>query len=126
MAIRAALAQIDPTVGDLEGNSRIILERAGKAAARGANLILFPEMALTGYPIEDLALSRSFQRGAAQALENLARDLARSGADRTAVIVGSLGTRRGAPTNIAAVLRGGKVEDAYVKHRLPNYGVFDE
>ncbi|MDR1426688.1 MAG: NAD+ synthase, partial [Bifidobacteriaceae bacterium] len=127
MSLSVALAQIDPTVGDLTGNASLILDAAVAAAARGARLIVLPEMALTGYPIEDLALRRSFQVAAKAALPMLAEDLAARGVGASAVIVGGLGTdSAGQPTNIAAVLRHGTIEATYVKHRLPNYGVFDE
>jgi NAD+ synthase (glutamine-hydrolysing) len=127
MPVRAALAQINPTVGDLEGNAALIVKAGADAAQRGANLVVLPEMALTGYPIEDLALRRSFQAAAQETLAVLARQLEARGAGAAAVVVGSLGTdRAGRPTNIAAVLRGGGVESVYTKRRLPNYGVFDE
>ncbi|MDR1152528.1 MAG: NAD+ synthase [Bifidobacteriaceae bacterium] len=127
MPVRVALVQINPRVGDLVGNATLIAQAADDAARLGANLIVLPEMALTGYPIEDLALRRSFQRAAGEALANLAQELATRGAGGSAVIVGGLGTSTGgAPTNIAAVLRHGTLEAVYVKHRLPTYGVFDE
>jgi NAD+ synthase (glutamine-hydrolysing) len=125
--VRVAVIQTDPTVGDLAGNTAQVAAAAESAAGLGADLIVSGEMALTGYPIEDLALRRSFQAAAAEALPALAGELARRGAGAAAVIVGALGTETGGrPTNIAAVLRHGTVEAVYTKHRLPNYGVFDE
>lgn len=95
--------------------------------AAGAHLLVFPEMALTGYPIEDLALRGSFQRAVADALDSLAEELAGDGLGALAVVVGHLGTdSSGRPTNAAAVVRHGRVVARYAKHHLPNYGVFDE
>jgi len=138
--LRIALAQINPVVGDLAGNARLIRAAVGEAASQGAQLVLVPEMALTGYPIEDLALRPSFQDAARQALDDLAREL---GAHELAafpevtVIVGCLdvldaddqpmaGRPRRAPVNAAAVITRGLVTARYIKHHLPNYGVFDE
>jgi len=128
MVLRIALEQVNPTVGDLTANAALVLTQASAAAGRGANLIVFPEMVLTGYPVEDLALRRSFQQAAAGHLAQLAQDLSEAGAGASAVIVGSLGTAADGtrPTNIAAVLRHGTVEAVYTKRILPNYGVFDE
>jgi NAD+ synthase (glutamine-hydrolysing) len=128
MVLRIALEQVNPTVGDLTANAALVLAQASAAAGRGANLIVFPEMVLTGYPVEDLALRRSFQQAAAGHLAQLAQDLSEAGAGASAVIVGSLGTAADGtrPTNIAAVLRHGTVEAVYTKRILPNYGVFDE
>ena len=125
--LRLALAQVNPCVGDLEGNATLVRSTCTRAAEAGADLVAFPEMALTGYPIEDLALRGSFQRATADRLSALAAELAADGlADLTAV-VGYLGTTpQGRPTNSAAVLRGGRVVARYAKHHLPNYGVFDE
>src|SRR3712207_1901785 len=133
-AVRIALAQIDTCVGDLDGNSRSVLEWTRKAADAGADLVAFPEMCLTGYPIEDLALRASFRRGAERALEATAAQLAVDGLGDVTVVVGSVGERTtrehdGAParpTNQAVVIRDGQVLTRYDKHHLPNYGVFDE
>ena len=129
--LRLALAQVNPTVGDLLGNRALVVETTAKAAAAGADLVAFPEMVLTGYPIEDLALRPSFQRACAQSLEQLAADLDAADLGNVAVVVGHLGPaadveqdRRG--FNAAAVLHGGGVVAGYAKHHLPNYGVFDE
>jgi NAD+ synthase (glutamine-hydrolysing) len=138
--LRMALAQINPTVGDLTGNARLIRDAVREGVTQGARLVLVPEMALTGYPIEDLALRPSFQDAARAALDALARDLGTSElADHpdVTVLVGCLdvldtydqpmvGRPRRAPVNAAAVITGGRVTARYVKHHLPNYGVFDE
>ncbi|MGV1006281.1 MAG: NAD+ synthase [Candidatus Nanopelagicales bacterium] len=136
--LRIALAQVNPVVGDLAGNSLIVLDYARQAQAAGAHLVAFPEMVLTGYPIEDLALRFSFQKASIAALDNLALQLAAEGLGELGVIVGyldlrdggageqPLGTPRRAPINAAAFLHGGQVVARYAKHHLPNYGVFDE
>jgi NAD+ synthase (glutamine-hydrolysing) len=135
--LRVALAQVNPVVGDFAGNAGLVVERTRAAAEEGAHLVAFPEMVLTGYPIEDLALRWSFQQASIEALDSLATRLADEGLGEAAVIVGyldlrdggrdhPLGTPRGAPINAAAVLHGGQVVARYAKHHLPNYGVFDE
>jgi NAD+ synthase (glutamine-hydrolysing) len=134
--LRLALAQIDPVVGDLAGNTELVLAGAGSAAGRGSHLVAFPEMALTGYPVEDLALRSSFVQASRNAVAELANRLAGEGLGDLLVIVGFLdgapdampvlGTPRGAPQNAAALLHGGRVVGRYAKHHLPNYGVFDE
>jgi NAD+ synthase (glutamine-hydrolysing) len=134
--LRVALAQINPVVGDLEGNADQVLRWARDAADRGAHLVAFPEMALTGYPVEDLALRRSFVDASRQTLDTLAARLATEGLGELVVVVGYLdgapdavpvlGTPKGAPQNAAAVVHRGRVAARYAKHHLPNYGVFDE
>ncbi len=125
--LRLALAQVNPCVGDLEANAELVLSTCGRAAGAGADLVAFPEMSLTGYPIEDLALRGSFQRATASTLRALAGGLVTRGLGRLTVVVGHLGTApSGRPTNAAAVLRNGRVVARYAKHHLPNYGVFDE
>src|SRR5665811_2328438 len=136
--MRLALAQVNPTVGDLTGNALEVREWSAKAAERGAHLVAFPEMMLTGYPVEDLALRASFVDASRTALFQLATDLAADGLGDLPVVVGYLGrapylsTRatgevtRPLPQNCAAVLHHGQVKDRYAKHHLPNYGVFDE
>ncbi|MFG3657122.1 NAD+ synthase [Streptomyces sp. NPDC047706] len=134
--LRLALNQIDSRVGDLAGNSETILTRTRHCAERGAHLVAFPEMALTGYPVEDLALRSSFVEASRAALRSLAARLAEDGLGQLPVIVGYLdrsetaqpryGQPAGAPQNAAAVLYGGEVALAFAKHHLPNYGVFDE
>ncbi|MDM7831468.1 NAD+ synthase [Cellulomonas edaphi] len=123
---RIALAQIDTCVGDVTQNSAAVRAWARRAADAGADLVVFPEMTLTGYPIEDLALRASFRRGAEAALLETATALADDGLGGLAVLVGTIGERDGRPTNQAVLLRGGVVEARYDKHHLPNYGVFDE
>ncbi|MEU6004830.1 NAD+ synthase [Streptomyces sp. NPDC047453] len=134
--LRLALNQIDSRVGDLAGNSEAIVRRARESAERGAHLAVFPEMALTGYPVEDLALRSSFVQASRAALRALAARLAAEGLGELPVLVGYLdrgetaqpkyGMPAGAPQNAAAVLHRGEVVLSFAKHHLPNYGVFDE
>jgi len=134
--LRIALAQINPTVGDLAGNTDQVLRAAREASADGAHLLAAPELALTGYPIEDLALRGSFVRASRDALLGLARRLADEGLGELVVVVGYLdgtassqprsGRPAGSPQNAAAVLHRGEVLIRSAKHHLPNYGVFDE
>ncbi|CAB4599226.1 unannotated protein [freshwater metagenome] len=116
------MAQINPTVGDLLGNAALILAHAQSAADNGAQIALFPEMALTGYPVEDLALRLSFQEASRASIEVLASELPRN----LVSIVGYLDCIDGAPANRVAVISGGKILARYTKCHLPNYGVFDE
>ncbi len=127
MKLRVALAQVNPTVGDLVGNAALIKEGVATAAAQGAQIAIFPEMVLTGYPVEDLALRPSFQQASRAALANLAAEIDPS----IVAIVGYLdqvATTDGAgkPQNKVAVITGGEVKASYAKCHLPNYGVFDE
>ncbi|MEP7370305.1 MAG: NAD+ synthase, partial [Dermatophilaceae bacterium] len=132
--MRLALAQVNPTVGDLGGNALAVRDWTSKAAGRGAHLVAFPEMMLTGYPVEDLALRSSFVDASRAALTALATDLAADGLGDLPVVVGYLdqapyspsGSARPLPQNCAAVLHQGQVKARYAKHHLPNYGVFDE
>ncbi|SNR83557.1 NAD+ synthase [Actinacidiphila glaucinigra] len=134
--LRLALNQIDSTVGDLAGNAESVVRWTRHAAEQGAHLVAFPEMALTGYPVEDLALRSSFVEASRAALEALAERLAAEGFGELPVVVGYLdrsekaqpryGQPAGSPRNAAAVLHGGKVVLKFAKHHLPNYGVFDE
>ncbi|MFF7436516.1 NAD+ synthase [Streptomyces sp. NPDC008122] len=134
--LRLALNQIDSTVGDIAGNAEAIVHWTRHAAGQGAHLVAFPEMALTGYPVEDLALRSSFVEASRTALHGLARRLADEGFGELPVVVGyldrseraepRLGRPAGSPENAAAVLYGGEVVLRFAKHHLPNYGVFDE
>jgi NAD+ synthase (glutamine-hydrolysing) len=134
--LRIALAQVDPTVGDLAGNADLVLATARRAVAAGAHVAAFPEMVLTGYPVEDLALRPSFQDASRTALQQLAQRLRDDGSGGLTCVVGyldvetdvpdRLGRPRGGPQNAAAVLHDGQVVARYAKHHLPNYGVFDE
>ena len=134
--LRVALAQIDVTVGDLDGNSERVLHWAGAAHEAGAHLVVFPEMCLTGYPPEDLVLRGSFTRASQRALHRLAARLQEAGLGDLAVVVGYLDTTdapvarvgrpAGEPENACALLHGGRIVTRYAKHHLPNYGVFDE
>jgi NAD+ synthase (glutamine-hydrolysing) len=124
MKLRAALAQINPTVGDLAGNAELIADSVKKAQDHGANLILFPEMIVTGYPVEDLALRPSFQAASIRAVQEIAASIT---GDIVAV-VGYLdrSSQESGPQNSVAVIHEGKIRATYVKRHLPNYGVFDE
>jgi NAD+ synthase (glutamine-hydrolysing) len=135
--LRIALAQIDTTVGDLPGNVALVRGWTRKAAESGAHLVVFPEMMVTGYPVEDLVFRESFVAASKEALAALASGLAEDGLGDTAVIVGYLdadgkarisaeATPGRGPRNALAVLHGGRVVATYFKHHLPNYGVFDE
>jgi NAD+ synthase (glutamine-hydrolysing) len=134
--LRIGLAQVNATVGDLAGNSDKVIEWTMRAAEQGARIVVFPEMMLTGYPVEDLALRKSFVDASIASLHELARDLAAEGLDGVAVVVGYLdrrpgqqprvGVPAGSPLDAAAVLHGGEVAITSAKHHLPNYGVFDE
>src|SRR5258706_4821248 len=118
--MRIALAQIIPIVGDLAGTGAMILERLEEAKSRSADFILFPELAVTGYPPEDLLLRPGFVRAAERSLEEIARS-----ARGIVAVVGTPYFDRDL-FNAAAVCAGGEVK-AFVKKRfLPNYGVFDE
>jgi NAD+ synthase (glutamine-hydrolysing) len=118
--VRIALAQINPVVGDLAGNRETILEWIEKAKAAGADLVVFPELAVTGYPPEDLLLRPGFVRAAEQSTEEISH-----AARGIVVVVGTPHFDRDL-FNAAAVCAGGEVK-AFVKKRfLPNYGVFDE
>jgi NAD+ synthase (glutamine-hydrolysing) len=130
--LRVALCQVNTVVGDLEGNLDAVLEAHGRAEAAGADVALFPELAITGYPPEDLLLKPGFLEDAADALDRLAAGVE----GHCAAVVGWVEGRRrqGAdphdatdgPWNAAAVIHGGRVVGSYRKQALPNYGVFDE
>ncbi|MEQ4302195.1 NAD+ synthase [Plantactinospora sp. B6F1] len=135
--LRIALAQVNPTVGDVAGNSALIRARSREAAGAGAHLVVFPEMALTGYPVEDLVFRDSFVAASRSTLDRLAADLAADGLGGLPVLVGYLdsdgpasanaeATPARGPRNALAVLHDGRTVARYFKHHLPNYGVFDE
>src|SRR6202046_1780185 len=93
--LRIAMAQVNATVGDLDGNAELIVEWTRRAARSGARVVVFPEMMLTGYPVEDLALRASFVGGSMNALHELAGQLAADGLGDLAVVVGYLDRRAG-------------------------------
>ena len=122
MKLRIALAQVNPTVGDLAANAALVRANVATAQEAGAHVVVFPEMVLTGYPVEDLALRPSFQVASQSAIEELAAQLT----GEIVAIVGYLDQVDGAPQNMVAVISGGAIKARYAKCHLPNYGVFDE
>ena len=129
--IRLAMAQTNATVGDIQGNLAAAMHAVESAVAQGANLVQFPEMAVTGYPIEDLATRHSFVSSAEEAVAGFAGDLEKAGFGDVAVVIGHpriAQTRNGwaIAHNSASVLLGGSIIGTYDKHHLPNYSVFDE
>jgi len=135
--LRLALAQVDSTVGDIAGNAAAVRRWSRAAADQGAQLVAFPEMMLTGYPIEDLVFRDSFVEASKSALRTLAKDLVADGLGDLAVVVGYVDADGPAPTSsdavpgsgrrdASAMLLGGEIVASYFKHHLPNYGVFDE
>ncbi|MFE9932476.1 NAD+ synthase [Streptomyces sp. NPDC005533] len=134
--LRLALNQIDSHVGDIAANTDSVVHWTRHSAEQGAHLVAFPEMMLTGYPVEDLALRGSFVEASRTALRELAVRLADEGLGELPVVVGyldrtekavpRLGKPAGSPENAAAVLHRGRVVLRFAKHHLPNYGVFDE
>ncbi|MBP9064317.1 MAG: NAD+ synthase, partial [Aquabacterium sp.] len=117
-----ALLQFNPVVGDLQGNARTIIDAARQAYAEGARLVVTPEMALCGYPPEDLVLKAHFLRDVEVELARLARELPK----QTTVVVGAPRHLEGRTFNTAVVFQGGIEIATYRKMLLPNYGVFDE
>jgi len=136
VVLKVALAQINATVGDLQGNARRIIEAARSAHAQGALLVVAPELALTGYPPEDLLLRPAFMQACSEALTAMAHELATC--EGLHVVVGhphQFGHRGDVRTkstvqplrfNAASVLAGGRPIGTYCKRELPNYQVFDE
>src|ERR671933_382933 len=118
--MRLALAQINTVVGDLDGNKNRILRRLAEARDAGADVVLFPELAVTGYPPEGLLLRPGFIRAAERTLEEIARETR-----RLTALVGTPHFDRDL-FNACAVCAGGEVKAIYRKRFLPNYGVFDE
>ncbi|MCI1219400.1 MAG: NAD+ synthase [Bifidobacterium sp.] len=126
--LRFALAQIDTRVGDLDANAEAIVAYARRAAADHAQVVVFPEMSLTGYPIEDLAFRATFRKAAWDKANAIARQLAADDLGALYVVAGTVGTdgESDKPRNRLVVLHDGVVWTGYDKHFLPNYGVFDE
>ena len=122
MKLRIALAQVNPTVGDLAANAALVRQNVAAAQSAGSHIVVFPEMVLTGYPVEDLALRPSFQSASQSAIAELASELT----GEIVAIVGYLDQVNGAPQNMVAVISGGAIKARYAKCHLPNYGVFDE
>jgi NAD+ synthase len=125
--MRVAIAQVNPTLGDLKGNLALAREARKDAARQGADLVVFSELFIAGYPTEDLVLKEAFIKACAKAIEELARDTDDGG---PAVIIGfperiSKGDNKGL-FNSAAYLDEGKIQTTRQKVDLPNYGVFDE
>ena len=120
MTLRVAIAQLNLVVGDLAGNVARLRQAAETAKSQGADLVLTPELALTGYPPEDLLLRPDFYAACERHLADLAKDLA------LPMLVGHPHRVQGHNYNAASLLRGGRVEASYRKQRLPNYEVFDE
>src|SRR3989304_314368 len=120
-ALRIGLAQINTTVGDLDGNVAKILEYAGRARDLGCDLVAFPELAVTGYPPEDLLLRRNFIGDNLAALQRLVE-----GAPQGITLVVGFVDEEDDIYNAAAVVHDGRLAGVYHKHLLPNYGVFDE
>ncbi|HEY1456319.1 MAG TPA: NAD+ synthase [Candidatus Dormibacteraeota bacterium] len=118
--LRVALAQINPVVGDLEGNSRRIIEWIDRAREKGADIVCFPELAITGYPPEDLVLKPAFVRDNLRQLDVIA-----AATRGISAVVGHV-DEQGDIYNAAAFLHDGEVKGVYHKVFLPNYGVFDE
>ena len=123
--LRIAMAQINPVLGDLEGNSQLILGAVKEALVSGADVVLFSEMVLTGYPVEDLALRPAFQSASKKRVNELAEQIEKIGGGELLVIIGYLDHDE-KPENALAAIYQGKIVGKYVKHHLPNYGVFDE
>ena len=125
--IRIALAQINPTLGDLAANADLISKYARDAANAGAVIVVYPEMIVTGYPVEDLATRTSFRAASINAVSNLAKRISDEGNGDLTLLVGYLGESAARePQNCVAVIHKGAIVATYIKHHLPNYGVFDE
>jgi len=120
-SIRIAMAQINPTVGDLRGNASLILGYARRAVDKGAELVIFPELAVTGYPPEDLLLKPAFIADNLQILTELSAEI-----KGITAVVGFVDRGEGSIWNAAALIHEAAVSGVYHKMNLPNYGVFDE
>jgi NAD+ synthase (glutamine-hydrolysing) len=114
----------------LEGNAKLVIEAVSKAAASEADVVVFPEMVLTGYPVEDLALRPAFQKASIDRVQKLATEIKDLGAGNLLIIVGYLdqdaASGKAKPNNAVALIHDGQIKGRYVKRHLPNYGVFDE
>jgi NAD+ synthase (glutamine-hydrolysing) len=119
------MAQVNPVVGDIEGNAALIKAAVVESLKSDVDVVLFPEMVLTGYPVEDLALRPAFRRASIDRVELLAKELKDLGAGEVLAIVGYLDEKE-KPHNAVAFIHGGEIKAKYIKHHLPNYGVFDE
>jgi len=131
--VRLAMAQTNPIVGDISGNLQLCVEVVETAAREGANLVVFGEMSLTGYSIEDLALDSSFLEQSEAAAAEFATRLASAGFGHIAVVIGHAARAQDTPSgswavaqNCASVCLNGNIIGRYAKHHLPNYSVFDE
>ncbi|MEV0064781.1 NAD+ synthase [Amycolatopsis sp. NPDC050768] len=124
--LRIALAQVNPTVGDVDGNTARTIEWTRRAAEAGAHVVVFPEMSQTGYPVEDLAFRATFAQASRNSLDELARRLDDAGCGEVLTYVGYLDHDEAGPRDAAAALFRGEVVAKQYKHHLPNYGVFDE
>jgi NAD+ synthase len=120
---KITLAQLNPTVGDVEGNAAKARAARVRAAADGADLVVLPELFMTGYPPEDLVLKPAFQAACRAAVETLARETADGG---PAMLIGTPWVEEGKLYNAVALLDGGRIAALRFKANLPNYGVFDE
>src|SRR5512144_3093984 len=118
-----AVAQLNSTVGDIAGNVGKVREARAAAAAQGADIVVFPELFIAGYPPEDLVLKPAFQAACRSAIETLARE---TSADGPALLVGTPWLDAGKLYNAVALLEGGAIAALRYKVDLPNYGVFDE
>src|SRR6185503_20114464 len=120
--LKIALAQLNPTVGDVAGNAAKVRRARDEAAAQGADVVAFPELFLSGYPPEDLVLKPAFQAACRAEIEALARESGKG----PALLVGTPWAEDGKLYNAYALLSGGVIEALRFKVDLPNYGVFDE
>jgi predicted amidohydrolase len=122
-SFKLALAQLNPVVGDIAGNVAKARAARAEAAAKGADLVAFTELYLTGYPLEDLVLKPALQQAARAACEELARDTADGG---PAILMGLPWAEGAFVYNAVALLDRGRIDSVRFKYNLPNYGVFDE
>ena len=119
------MAQVNPVVGDIEGNAALIKDAVAESLKSEVDVVLFPEMVLTGYPVEDLALRPAFRKASIDRVQLLAKEINEIGAGDVLVVVGYL-DEKDKPHNAVALIHGGEIKAKYIKHHLPNYGVFDE